>query len=140
NEWFVRLEGEGFAMKKVRTRLLLVAAHALFFTAVSAQAATLTVNSAADSGGTCPGANCTLRQAIAAAFSGDTIAFSLPSKSAVSLTSGELLVNKNLTIIGPGADLLSVQRNASASSNFLIFEVAASSNVTISGLTITNGN
>ena len=40
-----------------------------------AQAATLTVNSAADAGGTCPGATCTLRQAIAAAASGDTINF-----------------------------------------------------------------
>jgi CSLREA domain-containing protein len=123
-----------------RTSILRLTAIFLLTLAVTAPAATITVNSAADAGGTCPGTNCTLRQAIAAALSGDTIAFSLPSKSAVSLTSGELLVNKNLTIIGPGADLLSVQRDASASTNFLIFEVAASSNVTISGLTITNGN
>src|SRR5256885_11783014 len=37
--------------------------------------AALTVNSAADAGGTCPGADCTLRQAIIAAVSGDTINF-----------------------------------------------------------------
>jgi CSLREA domain-containing protein len=123
-----------------RISILGLTAILLLTLAAAAPANTITVNSSADSGGTCPGTDCTLRQAIAAAFSGDTITFSLPSKSAVSLTSGELLVNKNLTIIGPGADLLSVQRDASASTNFLIFEVAASSNVTISGLTITNGN
>ena len=123
-----------------RTSILRLTAIFLLTLAVTAPAATITVNSAADAGGTCPGTNCTLRQATKRRRGSDTIAFSPPSKSAVSLTSGELLVNKNLTIIGPGADLLSVQRDASASTNFLIFEVAASSNVTISGLTIANGS
>ena len=42
---------------------------------VSRAATTLTVTSTADAGGTCPGATCTLRQAIATAASGDTINF-----------------------------------------------------------------
>ena len=105
--------------------------------AVSADAATITVTSTADAGGGCPGASCTLRQAIAIAASGDTINFSLPANSAITLTSGELLINKNLTISGPGADLVSVQRSAG---NFRIFEIASGSQVTISGLTMANGN
>ena len=39
--------------------------------------ATITVRSSADAGGTCPGATCTLRQAIATAASGDTINFDM---------------------------------------------------------------
>src|SRR5437762_13958179 len=103
-----------------------------------AQAATLTVNSAADAGGTCPGASCTLRQAIATAASGDTINFAA-GLTTITLTSAELLINKNLTITGPGANLLSVQR--SAASGTLLFRIfnIATGNVTISGLNIANG-
>ena len=114
--------------------------------AVSAEAASLTVNSAADAGGTCPGTTCTLRQAIATAASGDTINFAA-GVTTITLTSGELLINKNLTINGPGANLLSVQRNtASGTPVFRIFNISNISNgttsgltVTISGLTIANG-
>src|SRR5437762_10205150 len=105
-----------------------------------AQAATLTVNSAADAGGTCPGPSCTLRQAIATAASGDTINFAA-GLTTITLTSDELLINKSLTIIGPGANLLSVQRSAaSGTPDFRIFNIASTSiNATFSGLTIANG-
>ena len=87
-------------------------------------AATLTVTSPADAGGTCPGANCTLRQAIATAAPNDTINFSLPANSTIALTSAELLINKNLTISGPGANLLTVQRStAFATPLFRIFSI-----------------
>ncbi len=105
---------------------------------VSAKGVTLTVTSTADSGGLCPGENCTLRQAIAAAKSGDTINFSLPALSTIELTSGELLVGKDLTISGPGAPQLSVARKGdSGIPPFRIFNIQT--NVTISGLTITGG-
>ncbi len=114
--------------------------------AVSAEAASLTVNSGADSGGTCPGTTCTLRQAIATAAPGDTINFAA-GVTTITLTSGELLINENLTINGPGANLLSVQRStASGTPVFRIFNISNISNgttsgltVTISGLTIANG-
>jgi CSLREA domain-containing protein len=114
--------------------------------AVSAEAASLTVNSGADSGGTCPGTTCTLREAIATVASGDTINFAA-GVTTITLTSGELLINKNLTINGPGANLLSVQRStASGTPVFRIFNISNISNgttsgltVTISGLTIANG-
>ena len=107
----------------------------LLFNCHSANAATITVISAGDDGGG------TLRQAILNAASGDTIIFSLPpGTGAITLTSNELLVNKNLTINGPGANRLSIQRSAaSGTPNFRIFHIT-SGNVAISDLTITNGN
>ena len=106
-----------------------------------AQAATLTVNSDADAGGTCPGATCTLRQAIVSASPGDTINFA-PGITTINLTLGEFLINKNLTINGPGANLLSVQRSAaSGTPAFRIFNITVPAmSVRISGLTIANGS
>ena len=83
------------------------------------------------------GTTCTLRQAIIAAAAGDTINFAA-GLTTITLTSAELLINKDLTINGPGANLLTVRRS-DAAGNFRIFEIA-SPNVTISGLTIANGN
>jgi hypothetical protein len=79
----------------------------------------------------------TLRQAILDATSGDTINFAA-SITTINLTSGELLINKNLTINGPGPNLLTVQR--SSGMFFRIFDIASASiTATISGLTITSG-
>jgi hypothetical protein len=108
--------------------------------ATSAGGATLTVNSAADSGGSCPGPTCTLRQAIATAVSGDTISFAT-AITTIDLTSDELLIDKDLTISGPGADLLTVQRSdAPDTLEFHIFHVAPDVFAAISGLAIRNGS
>ena len=95
----------------------------------------LTVTSSADSGAG------TLRQAILDAAAGDTIDFAA-GISPITLTSAELLINKSLTISGPGANLLTVRRStAGGTANFRIFHIASGAfNVTISGLTISNGN
>ena len=92
---------------------------------------TLTVTTTADSG---PGS---LRAEIAAAASGDTIVFapSLDGQT-ITLTSGELLLNQNLTIQGPGAAQLAISGNQLSR----VFEVAANMQVTLAGLTILNGN
>src|SRR5436190_777536 len=117
---------------------LLFIGTALLASSSELQAATITVNSAADAGGSCPGASCTLRQAIATAASGDTINFAA-GLTTITLTTDELLINKNLTITGPGADRLAVQRSsASGITLFRIFNIASGTNVTISGLTIAN--
>ena len=142
--WPARSWGKAALMHN-KTRLILSARSRsivigiiLAALAVSAQGATLTVTSTADSGGSCPGADCTLRQAIAAAHPGDTINFSLPASSMIELTNGELVVNKDLTIEGPGPQQLFVERKDDSSvPRFRIFNV--SGNVTISGLTIANG-
>ncbi len=122
---------------KTRLAILRLIAIALLGITTFAQAETITVNSGADSGGSCPGADCTLRQAILTAAAGDTIDFG--AVATIDLTSAELLIDKNLTIIGPGAKLLTVQRNASASANFRIFNISGAFNVSISDLTIANG-
>ena len=57
---------------------------------------TITVSNVNDNG---PGS---LRDAIQNAIAGDTITFDLPSPSTIPLTSGELLIDKDLIISGPG--------------------------------------
>jgi hypothetical protein len=88
---------------------------------------TITVTNTNDSG---PGS---LRQALADVNDGDTINFAVTGT--IGLTSGELLVDKAITISGPGAENLAVNGNAKSG----VFHVTGG-NVTISGLTITNGN
>jgi hypothetical protein len=78
-----------------------------------------------------------LRQVIADACAGSTITFQA-GVTTVTLTSGELSINQNLTIQGPGANQLTVTRG-SVASDFRIFNVASNLTVTISGLTISNG-
>ncbi len=58
--------------------------------------------------------------------------------SPINLTSGELLIDKSLTIQGPGPDLLTVTRNGS-SDGFRIFNITSGVTVNISGLSVSNG-
>jgi hypothetical protein len=82
-----------------------------------------------------------LRCAIASAFTGSTITFNLTTPAAITLTSGQLIIDKDVTIQGLGAKVLTVQRsNAPGTPNFRIFEVKSGTTVAISGLTITNGH
>jgi hypothetical protein len=115
--------------------LLLGVSLALTGRLSSARAATLTVTNTNDSGGG------SLRQAILDASPGDTINFNLPAGSVIALTSGELLINKSLTVNGLGSAALTVQRStAMGTADFRIFDVDASgATVAISGLTIANG-
>ena len=82
-----------------------------------------------------------LRNGIGLAADGDTIAFD-PSLNgnAIDLTTGELLVQHDISIVGPGSDQLTVERSsADGTPAFRIFEIAARHSVSISGLTISNG-
>ena len=92
------------------------------------------VTSLADSG------TGSLRAAIASASSGDTIIFSGAAASGtIKLQSGQITLNKNLNIQGPGANTLTVDRDSTASA-FGLFLIMNGSTVTISGLTLTGGN
>jgi hypothetical protein len=117
---------------KIRNHLFLIALLCAALTSrQSIQAATLTVTSANDSG---PGS---LRQAILDASSGDMINFAA-GITTINLLSDELLIDKNLTITGPGADRLTVRRSTNAP-EFRIFNIT-SGTVFISRLTISNGS
>src|SRR6476646_3794895 len=94
----------------------------------TAHAATIIITNTNDSG---PGS---LRQALADANDHDTITFSVTGT--IGLTSGELLVNKVIIISGPGAASLALDGNGTSR----VFHIGSRRPVSISGLTITNGN
>jgi len=98
--------------------------------AIPANATTIVVTNTNDSG---PGS---LRQALAIANDGDTIDAAGVS-GVITLTSGQLLVEKRVTINGAGADVLAVDGNAT-SSVFQIGTGATAPTVAISALTIRN--
>ena len=94
--------------------------------AMQAHAATITVTNTNDSG---PGS---LRQALHDANDSDTITFAVTGT--ITLTSGGLPINKNITISGPGADQLLIDGNQA----LLVFGVFPGKAATISGLTVRN--
>jgi hypothetical protein len=115
-EWFSPLGIQAAQVQVLENRRLLSA---------------LTVTTAADSGAG------SLRAEIAAAHSGDTINFANSLKGqTITLTSGELVVNKNLDIEGLGAAKLAVSGNHASR----VFDIQNAANVTIAGLTIADGN
>jgi hypothetical protein len=105
----------------------------LFFL-LPVNAATITVTNTNNTG---PGS---LRETIvSAAASGDTIVFNLSGcPCIIRLTSGQITINKNVTINGPGAGMLTVS-GEDASRVFNITGPAAVGTITLSGLTISNG-
>ena len=101
---------------------------AMCLAALSAEAATITVINGNDSG---PGS---LRQALVDANDGDTIDFDA-SLTYIAWYNGELVVDKSVTISGPGAAnlLLDPLQGSRA------FHITNAATVSISGLTIWNG-
>src|SRR5262245_30432142 len=84
-----------------------------------------------------------LRAEIAAAKSKDTIVFATSlNGQTISLTSGALDINKNLTIQGPGAGELTVSGGGNPYSVFYLggLNTNGKIKVSLSGLTISNGN
>lgn len=120
----------------VITALVIAAAPA------TASAAVITVNTGSDTPANpateCMGVagDCSLRQAIDKATSGvDTIEIptSVPT---ITLTHGALTVSKNLTITGAGASSNTINGGLASG----LFDISGLRNVTISGLTLTQGN
>src|SRR5712691_9482293 len=100
--------------------------------APEAHAAAFTVINTNDSGAG------SLRAAILAANANGTGADIIDATGvtgSIPVTSGELLINSDLTINGPGANLLSVSGNLTSR----IFNVGAGRTVSINGLTVTGG-
>jgi hypothetical protein len=114
-----------FALAQRNAKSRSVAKHGSAGSALPAT--TIVVTNTNDSG------SGSLRDALAIANDGDTIDATGVSGT-ILLTSGELQINHNVTINGPGAANLAVNGNATSR----VFENFAA-NVTISGFTITNG-
>jgi hypothetical protein len=96
--------------------------------AIPVQATIITVTNTNDRG---PGS---LRQALMDSNDGDTIDATGIS-GVITLVFGELLVQKSVTINGAGADVLAVEGNT----NIRVFQIGTNETVTISDLTIRNG-
>ena len=97
--------------------------------------ATFTVDSLADDNG----AGTTLREAIVlanAAVGADDILFAPALNGTIPLTMGQLQITDDVTITGPGANLLTID----AQQTSRVFDITnAVANVTFAGLTITRG-
>jgi hypothetical protein len=74
-----------------------------------------------------------LRPALVDANDGDTISFAVTGT--IGLTGGELLIDKDLNIAGPSANLLSVDGNGTT----IAFSIILGVEVSISKLTVTHG-
>jgi parallel beta-helix repeat protein/predicted outer membrane repeat protein len=98
----------------------------------AASAATLTVLNTADNGAG------SLRNTVAAAAAGDTINFAGGVTGTITLTTGQITINKSLTITGPGAAALAISGNNA--SRLLYIDGTSVPTITISGLTFRNGN
>ena len=122
-------------MKHTRILLLIALLSVGAVGLPSLRGATITVVNTNDNG---PGS---LRQALVDAVNGDTINFdSSLNGQAITLTSSQLLVNKSITITGPGAYQLRVQRSTTLGTpEFRILYVSSGNTVTISGLSISGG-
>src|SRR5437868_12875896 len=97
---------------------------------ISTRATTITVTNRNDSG------SGSLRQALVDGNDGDTITFAVTGT--IGLTSGELVVDKSITISGPGPAMLAVSR--SSNMPFRIFHVMPDQMVNIEGVTISGGS
>jgi hypothetical protein len=125
-----------FSLKRLLA--VLVSTAILALTAVSAQAAVLFVSNTQDAG------TGSLRATVGAAAPGDTITFQIPTTDpgydpatgvfTITLTSGQIVIGKDLTIAGPSAAKITVSGNHASR----IFHITAY-NVLISGLSLIDG-
>lgn len=111
-------------------------------------AATLTVTTTADTDNRVCGASCSLREAITVANAGDTITFAAALVGqTITLTLGELVIDKDLTISGPGVNQLTISGNSVSRIFFINPGVLGATSgpptgspiVTIARLTVANG-
>jgi LPXTG-site transpeptidase (sortase) family protein len=112
--------------------IVALAAGMVFLPSGTARAATLTVTKAADTNDGVCDADCSLREAIAAAASGDTISF---DGNYTILLGSTLVIARNLTIDGAGHTI-----TVSGGGSVGVFQVNGGVTAALNSLIITNGN
>jgi len=115
-------------MRKTAMFLMIIMAVFILGEFNYAMSATVTVTNTNDSGAG------SLRQAIITANPGDIINFSVTGT--ITLTTGELVINKNLTITGPGALNLTISGNNTSR----VFNVTSGVTFNLSRVTVSNGH
>jgi predicted outer membrane repeat protein len=97
------------------------------------------VNTLLDDGTGCTEAKCTIRDAIEFAEPGAEITFSVAGTIALDPAKGSLAIGKDLTITGPGADVLTIARTIGAAQPHFRIIAIQSADVSISGIAVTGG-
>lgn len=103
---------------------------------------TLTVTKTADTNDGICDADCSLREAVAAAASGDLILFASPlfdTPQTVQMN-GQIVINKTVTIAGRGSTLTTVANIAAQGSTSRVFLVDPTGNLTLTNVTVSGGN
>jgi hypothetical protein len=77
-----------------------------------------------------------LRDAIASTPAGGIVDFQPGLTGTITLTTGELAITKDLTIAGPGADVITVSGNHASR----VFDIPGPVTVALAGLTVANGS
>jgi len=120
-------------------RLLIAAVLFLAFgpAAIDTHAATLVVTKTADTADGVCDADCSLREAVAAAANGDDIGFStiFNTPQTVTLSLGQIVIDKKLAIYGTGGDRLTISGN----NTNRIFRVSGGVSVVLTAMKLTNG-
>ncbi len=116
-------------LRRTRWTLRLIFASLIVFARISTmEAATITVTNTNNDG------DGSLRQGVRDAAAGDTIEFDLPDYPATIFFGAEILINKDLTIHGPGADRVILTGGGFSR----IFRITFGT-VTLDGMTMTEG-
>jgi hypothetical protein len=122
---------------------LLVALLVLWFPA-SAGATTYTVNTNLDPAGSCPGSHqCSLRQAIAAVNStpNPPDVINIPAGTYILSQAGGLVIDNSVSVVGAGSSVTTINGGGGSVGRVFQFnQTSGTLSVTLSGLTITNGN
>ena len=118
-------------------KLLIILLLACGVAVIDTYAATLTVTKVEDTNdGVCDG-DCSLREAVVAAVSGDTVVFSplFNTPQTITLTLGQININKNLTITGTGPTLVDISANLAGR----VFFISGDLSVTMTGMNLRDG-
>ena len=118
------------------TRTILLTCACLLLSVANVRAASWTVTTTQDTNDAVCNADCSLRDAIYVAADGDIINFSalFNTPQVINFVYGTIYINHNVTILGPGADVLTVSDAISPG----VFSIPSGSTVTLSGMTVTN--